>query len=363
MIYIILFLFFAVLVCLDLINDFEWFKYSFFIFSIILCIFLSSIRWNTGPDWASYFVFYRDIELYAKGRLIPANLMEPGFTKLNLWVRQLGLSYTGFLTIIAILTIGLKAKVIYHHKAIMMVTLFLYYCYYLADITSVRQFTAVSLTLYSVLFIIRRKPIIFFFYVLAASSIHITSIFFLSAYWLYHRPHKPWVLGIWLIITLLLGVTHVADYLINFIIHVATGGSNIAIKLLNYKSQGMESTPHPYLTFVLGVLKRAIVLPLFFWGVNFIDEKYKERYIGYLNLLVFGNGIYFLFALSIPVLQRLSFPFLIFEIFIWGYLVISIKDLKLRFTLCALLLAFGAFRLYFFIAPYKDLYFPFKTIF
>ena len=363
MIYIVLFLILASVAVLDLVKDMELPKFWIFLSCMVGLIFISGIRWDTGPDWASYFDFYRDILLYAKGPWVAANFIEPGYTDLNLFFHGLGFSYTGFLFVVAIVTIGLKAKVFFHHKDIMMIVLFLYYCYYLADIAAVRQFTAVSLTLLSALFIIKRKPIWFLLLVFGACTIHISSILFFGAYWIYYRPHSKKLLFAILIIALILGVVNVPDSIIELIVKYIGGGSDIAAKLLTYKKQGIESSRNPYLMLALGMAKRAVVLPLFIFGVQLIKDKYRSRYVGYLNLLVFGNAIYFLFALSIPVIQRLSLPFLIFEIFLWGYLLVSISDIKLRYLSFLFVVLFGAFRLYSFILPYKALYLPFKSIF
>lgn len=363
MIYIAIFFVLGILASLDLIEGTALIKKLFFGIVIVFLILLSSIRWETGPDWDSYFFFYRDIDLYTKGFLMTSNFMEPGYTKLNVWVNALGFSYTGLLAVIAIITVGFKARVIYFHKEILMITLFLYYCYYLADIASVRQFTALSITLFSSIYIVKRKPIIFCALVLLACTIHITSILFLLAYWIYHRKHSATVLYSVLLVSLFLGVVNISDRAINTLVSLVGEEANIAVKLLRYQEEGLDSTINPYFNFLVGVVKRIVVLPLFIWAVKIIDERYKARYIGYLNLLVFGNIIYFLFALSIPVIQRLSVPFLIFEIFIWGYLLISIKEVNLRFFTYLLILLFGALRLYLFLAPYMELYLPFKTIF
>lgn len=363
MIYCILFVLLASFAVLDLVKDADWPKTWVFGVSVVSLVFISGIRWDTGPDWQSYFDFYRDIVLYAKGPWRAANFMEPGYTSLNLLIHGLGFSYTGFLIVLAVITIGLKAGVFYRHRDIMVICLFLYFCYYLGDIASVRQFTAVSITLLATMFIINRKPLWFVLLVLVACSIHISSILFLGAYWIYYRPHSRTLLFLVLILAFILGITHVADYAVSLGAKLLSGSSDVAAKLMTYQKQGVESTPNYYFSFLLGTLKRIIVLPLFILAINFIKEKYKSRYTGYLNLLVFGNAVYFLFALSIPVIQRLSVPFLIFEIFLWGYLLVSISDIKLRYASYLLVVLFGAFRLYSFISPYKEFYIPFKTIF
>ncbi|MNE11708.1 hypothetical protein D3C80_1044760 [compost metagenome] len=257
----------------------------------------------------------------------------------------------------------MKARVIFENKEILLISLLLYYSYYLADIASIRQFTAVSITTFSTVFIRRKKPIIFVLLVLLACSLHISCIVFLLAYWLYNIRIDAKILYLMLCGALILGIINIANIAINTMIAVFGNGATIAIKLLNYQEQGLESgISNPYISFAVGILKRSIVLPLFIWGINNVRIEFKDRYVGYLNLLVFGNIIYFLFALSIPVIQRLAVPFLFFEILLWGFFITSIKSFNVRVLAYVLLVLFAAFRLYAFIIPYKDEYFPFQTI-
>lgn len=364
MIYASIFIILAIFSVLDLTDFPIIYRSAVFIGLVLFLIALSSVRWEFGPDWESYFSFYQDIEAYTSGNLMNANFMEKGYTLLNIWFSRMGFSYTGFLFIIAVITIGLKAKVIFENKEILLISLLLYYSYYLADIASIRQFTAVSITTFSTTFIRKKKPIIFLLLVLLACSLHISCVVFLLAYWLYNLRLSDKFLYLMLSCALILGVVNIANIAVNILVAVFGSGATIAIKLLNYQEQGLESgMSDPYVSFAVGILRRSIVLPLFIWGIRYVRLEFKEKYIGYLNLLIFGNIIYFLFALSIPVIQRLAVPFLFFEIFLWGFFITSIKPFNIRILVYFLLLLFAALRLYAFIIPYKDEYFPFKTIF
>lgn len=364
MIYATIFLVFALFSVLDLTDFPKVYRSAIFVGLVLFLIILSSIRWEFGPDWESYFSFYQDIEAYTSGNLVSSNFMEKGYTLLNLWFSQLGFSYSIFLCFLAIVTIGLKAKVIFENKDILLLSLLLYYSYYLADIASIRQFTAISITTFSTVFIRKRSPLFFLITVALACSIHISCVVFFLAYWLFNLRFSDRFLYLILGGALILGIVNIANMAINGMVAVFGNGATIAIKLLNYQEQGLESgVANPYIAFFIGILRRAIVLPLFIWGIRNVRLEFKEKYIGYLNLLIFGNIIYFLFALSIPVIQRLAVPFLFFEIFLWGFFLTSIRKFSFRVIVYILLVLFAAFRLYAFIIPYKDEYFPFQTIF
>ncbi len=98
-----------------------------------------------------------------------------------------------------------------------------------------------------------------------------------------------------------------------------------------------------------------------FYFKDRVEDKKREVYRGYLNLLIAGNVIYFLFILSFPDVTRLSLAYLYYEIFLIGLMISSIHRLQFKVLAFSLLLVFGGFRLYSFMAPYLDYYLPFKT--
>jgi len=361
-IYIALYILLAAFALLDLLKGSERIKPAAFWLLVFLLIFISAIRWNVGTDWYSYTEFFRNIQNYVERP--ETNMMERGFTYLNYWVAILNGNYTILLTVMAIGMIGLKAKVFYEHRSIMMICLFLYFCYYMADIFGVRQYLAISITLFAVRYIETKRFIPFLICILLASSIHITAIIFIFAYWLYHIKFSPILLYTLLFMALLLGFMDIGGIAVTVVMNMVGIDSRVGEKLMQYGADGAEiATGNPYIAFAIGVIKRAVFLPLFISCRRYIPEINRTRYTGYLNLLVVGNVIYLLFMLSLPVIARLSTGFLLFEIFILGYLVIAVRDKWLRLLAFMLLLLFGAFRLYNLLSVYWDLYVPFETIF
>ncbi|MGK9117686.1 EpsG family protein [Olivibacter jilunii] len=362
MIYIALYILLAFFALLDLLKNGHQVKPLVFWASVFLLIFISSIRWNVGTDWYSYHEFFSNIQVYVAHPEV--NLMERGFTYINYAIASMHLGYTALLSLMAVLMIGIKAKVIFEHRQIMMISLFLYYCYYLGDIFGVRQFLAISLTLYSIRFIIDKRFLPFFVTVLIASSIHITAIFFIFSYWIYHIEYSPKFLYSLLLLALILGFMDIGGFAVDTALSIVGIDSRVGEKLKIYGEDGMETVQgNPYIAFAIGVAKRALFLPLFIGCQRFIAPAYQNRYTGYLNLLIFGNIIYLLFMISLPVIARLSTGFLLFEIFILGYLVIAVQNKWLRMLAFLLVALFGAFRLYNLIAVYWNLYIPFETIF
>lgn len=363
MVYIGLFILLAMLAPLDLVgNDQQATKRKIFYGILLLLIVISSIRWETGPDWDSYHNFYTEIDQFVADP--ETNFFEPGFTAINYLFHWMGMPYSVLLTFFAVITIGLKGLVFLRHGRMLFILLFLYFSYYLADVLSVRQFMAVSINLFSLSFIERRKIWPFLLCTVLAVSIHIASLLFFMAYWLYHVRLSNRVM-IWaLAVSLVLGLIDFATPLIEIFARL-TGVDSIFIdKVLKYGEEGLDTShANPYVSYALGVLKRSFILPILFIARKWIKPMYIARYQSYLQLLVFGNILYFIFILTIPVITRLALPFLYLEIFLLGYMVISAKDWHLKVGMIAALLLFGGFRLYMFMLPYMDLYQPFQTIF
>ncbi len=361
--YIVIFFVLAALTLLDLVRDEQYaLKKSVFISVLLSLIVVSAIRWETGPDWDSYQNFYDQIDEFVSTPNL--NLFEPGFTWINYAFSNLGLSYTALLTFFAILTIGFKGAVFLRHREILFTLLFLYFCYYLADILSVRQFLAVSLNLFSIAYIERRRFVPFFAITVLAAMIHVTSAFFLPAYWLYWFRFSEKNMYVLLLAGLIIGLIDITNLLVNLGTKIVGVEGVFIEKVLRYGEEGLETSHNnPYISYLLGVLKRAFILPVLIIGRRWVAPVFSERYTGYLNLLIFGNLIYFVFILSVPVITRLALPYLYLEIFLLGYLIASLKGRKFKVVMMGILIVFGAFRLYMFMLPYMDLYVPFQTIF
>jgi len=361
--YLAIFIGLALATLLDLVKDDDpYLNKRFVYFSFVtLLIFISSIRWETGPDWDSYHNFYVEIEEFVKDSAV--NFFEPGFTWINYAFSTAGLPYTALLTFFAVVTIGLKAIVFARHTRVLFLLLFLYYCYYLGDILFVRQFTAVSMCLYGLRFVEKRQFWPFVAIVLLATSIHVTALFFVVAYWLYWARISDRKLYLCLLLALIIGLIDITNWLVTLVVRLVGVDAVLADKILKYGDEGLDTgSGNPYLAYALGVLKRSFILPILIIGKKWVAEPYRAQYRSQLNLLVFGNVIYFVFILSVPVITRLALPFLYMEIFMLAILISSLNDMGLRLVSIGVVIAFGLLRLYLFMQPYWDLYVPFQTI-
>lgn len=364
MIYIIFFCLFLILAFLE-ISKLEWrIRTILFFFFTGLLILISTIRWETGADWQSYLELFTDAESYWKGKYEEINRIEFGYVWLNYMVNSLTSNYTYMLLVNALLAIGIKAYFIRKETSIMLIAFFFYYCYYIADIAAVRQFIALSFILMSSFYIQRRSKIGYLIATLLACSIHYSAAIFLMAYWLFWLKTSPKYLYIALAVSFGVGFFNITGYIIDVVLNLVPGGAFIQGKLQGYQEEGLETASgNPYLFFALGAAKRLIIMPFFIWRMEYISKEEFDRYRGYLNLVIFGNLIYFIFILSIPVMQRLSVYFSFFEIFVWGYFILSFKDRPLQIAVLAIASLYAAFRLYLQINAYFDDYVPFKTIF
>lgn len=363
MIYVALFVILAALTLFDLVDDDRHgLKRGAFIGLLLLLILVSTVRWETGPDWDSYINFYEHIDEFLSEASI--NFFEPGYTAINWVFATNNLPYTAMLAFLAVVTIGMKGLVFLRYPRILFLLLFLYYAYYLADIISVRQFTAVALCLFSLKYIEQRRFWPFLAMVVGATAIHVSSLFFIVAYWLFWFRLSDKLLYIGLVTGFLIGLVDITSWLVNIVVSVVGVDAAVADKVLRYGDEGLETShANPYISYALGFLKRACILPILIAGRRIIPYRDEWWYSGHLNLLVFGNIIYFVFILNVPVITRLALPFLYMEIFLLASLVSAIKDVKFRVLAILLVIAFGAVRLYMFMVPYWDLYVPFQTIF
>jgi len=363
MIYIALFVVLAALTALDLVGDDRYgIKRGTFIGMVLLLIFISAIRWETGPDWDSYVNFYERIDEFLGEQSL--NFFEPGYTAINWAFSTTKAPYTAMLAFLAIITIGIKGIVFLRYPRILFLLLFLYYAYYLADIISVRQFTAVALCLFSLKYIEERRFWYFLVTIVVATTIHVSSLFFIFAYWFYWVRLSDNLLYTGLVLGFAIGLIDITSWLVNLVVSVVGVDAAIADKVLRYDDEGLETShANPYISYALGLLKRALILPVLIAGRRIIPSEDEGWYSGQLNLLVLGNIIYFVFILNVPVITRLALPFLYMEIFLLASLVSSVKDIRLRVLAILFVIVFGAVRLYMFMVPYWDLYMPFQTIF
>jgi ABC-type proline/glycine betaine transport system permease subunit len=320
---------------------------------------LASLRWKTGTDWNNYYDgFYYFSDVYRQ-------LFEPGFGYLIEVVRNQTDNYTVFLTVFSFLCLAFKFSYFFkYHSETIFTVLFLYFCYYFADIFAVRQNLAISLTLFSTIFIIQRKPLYFAIFVGIATSMHFTAALYFAAYYIYWAKIPDKYFYVLIVLSVLFGLLSIDEKLLNLGLKIVGVNGRLGEKINTYLNGGDGSDVGPGLiTFILGTIKRCIFIPIFI----FIRNKTRDtdpKIQGYFNLYMVGNIIYFMFAKDLAVFARASVSFLFFEIFLVCYTINYFR--KSRKTLAivyAMIILIAFSRFISLVNSYRDLYVPYYSIF
>lgn len=363
--YIILFLILVTLSFTDYVR-FEESQRKIFLVTGACVFFLvfwtfSSLRWECGTDWESYydtFFYFSDAHTVN---------FEPGYIALVGKIRQYTSDYTIFLAIFAFLCMSLKFSYFYKfHKDFFFTLILLYFCYYFADIFSVRQNLAISLTLCSTVFIVKRQPVFFVFFVILAASIHYSSILYFFAYYIYWSKISDKTFYYVAAFCIALGLIGIGTLILDLVLKALGIDGFIGTKINNYLNEGSEvlnTANNPIVMYLLGVTKRFIFIPFFI----FVKNRSKGSFIyfqGYFNLYMAGNLIYFVFAKDLAVFARASVPFLFFEIFLIGYSLSFFKTRKMMVLIVfAVIVFFSWTRFNALVNSYHDLYVPYKSVF
>lgn len=334
-------------------------KFLYF-YVILFCILLGGLRWNTGTDWIQYYKFFMNHQSW---RSFNNKSFEFLYTLLNFIVKQFSEKYTSFLFVLTFLCIFIKVKALKCYTKYTGLAFFLYFCFYFADIFAVRQSLAISILFFSVQYIINKKITPFIICVLIATGIHNSSIIFIFAYkifWMKQNKAKVFVL---IIFAFFFGLVGIRLFLIIARVLFEPLGTlgRFSRKILTYTTIYAETFQASTVSIILGILKRSIILPLFYM----CDKKFKkdEKFSGFLNLFTAGNIVYLLFAKYLTVFQRLTTPYIIFEIVLIPYLLFSTKKNYLRYIYMGLILLYALFKLYYGINAYKEYYCPYYSIF
>lgn len=167
-----------------------------YVVMIIAIICIQGFRWEIGTDWDSYYSYFQTGEDQHAG---------VGYNFLINTFKSLSDNYTLFLLLIAALTFGITGNVFSKHSINPMMSLCLYFCGSLGIWGCNRQILSMLICLLSLQFIFDRKLILFLLCIVLASTIHITALVFLPAFFLYDKGLSPRLLGIIVLLAFFIG--------------------------------------------------------------------------------------------------------------------------------------------------------------
>ncbi|KQS33284.1 EpsG family protein [Dyadobacter sp. Leaf189] len=316
-----------------------------------LVIITAGIRWETGTDWPNYLAYFRRIKQVEFG----ATGMEVGY---ELIVRSFNLfseNYTLFLFECALIIVSFTYYTVYKTSPYPAFALFLLLSYSLVGSGfGVRQDLAISITLFSVIFIQQRSFYKFAIVVFIATLIHKSSFVFFPAYFLYNLKWN--VLSVLAILVVIIISFYLSDIMIETI-----GSAVSEHKTEVYMDLGDEAIEDPYTTLLKGLSRRLLFLALLIPAVNYTENGDKD-FNGIFNIYVFGIVLYIIFTHLNPIFSRIARPYDIFQI-----LAIPIAyynaSRRYKIILVSIVFVFSVYKFTSMIRSDEGINVPYKTIF
>lgn len=304
-------------------------------FLSVVCIFISSIRWNqTVCDWSGYYTIFSRISLNSFSDIFKINYwpFEPIY---YLTIRIIKFLTNNFVIVelyMALIGIGLyykgakynmsprwiDGKMVGSDKSLIIASYFVFWATSFCNIYTVRTNMAAAICLYSVRYIEERKLKQFLVTVLIATGFHFSAPVFLIAYFIYNKKINIKMILVLLFVLLIVEIVGI-ESIFNLI---ALLGGRYAEKVLRYNYyRGQED--FSYLLYSTGFLMvRALANSILVVGIGlFVKRKVKddERYNGMLNLYMAGVVIQALTISYNMELSRIAIYFQVFQAFTLPY--------------------------------------------
>lgn len=325
----------------------------------VLIVVQIGLRWETGTDWVSYLDNFQNTNDYATVLLNTLINIEIGYGTFAFLIKKLFNSYSAFLIIHALIFYWGIFRIAKKYSPYFFITIMFFYSTTLGLVGSNRQLLAIIICLWSLEYVFERKPIKFFLTIGFALLFHTTAFFF-GIYYFLNRNFKTITIVSVLIISFIIGKTSLP--LMFFSKFGGLFGELAASKTTSY-SEGAKDVMAETSLSIFGLIKRLLFIAIFTYNYSFLTKKleyYKLLYNGYL----FGMVVYFLFSSSLLILvNRGSLYFNIME-----SLLISCQFLIFYMRLDKvyvffILLIISIIFLFQSIAPYSDLFIPYKGLF
>lgn len=348
--YIFLFL---IITLLGFINLFYENKYLFIIpFGILFLtfFFLAAFRYETGPDYSSYEIFYNELDFNLIG------FLEPLFVSLTVYLRDyMGFGYQSLLIVVALIAISSKFWFIFKTVDYWFFALLLYFSnvYLTGDFGQIRQGIAIGFSLIGFYYLVNGRLWTYFLFILLAIGFHFSAAICLVApFFININLSKNKMISIWFF-SLVMGLIMKGPLLHPILGAILPG--NLASKVLGYLEGDAAG-----LGLSLGILIRFLCLLI---GTITLEKFPDKNYRKYLNLYFFGGIMLFLFNFNATFASRLGSYFLILDIVVLSYAIKSSTSLYYKLTVFLLFSAINFYTLMQQITSPDTYMVPYKTVF
>lgn len=323
------------------------------IWGILLATFtmvlVAGLRNSIGYDWD----FYNHLFNISSSDTIFNSLeAEPLFQTVMLGVKRIGLPFQFLILFIAVLSIGLKGSFIYKYSEVPLISMVVLLSYFLSgEMGQIRQSLAIAISLWSIPFVLGRKPWLFIITITLAIFIHYSAFIFVLVYpFLKIKFNWKW-----------LAIVFGAVLLLN-----ATSWFGALPWLISHLPEYIQHKFHAYYTpNNLAILKQTFYYRVALYLCAYIVFSSKKSRLQELTLNSYLLGI-LLFVLFSPIETlsgRGTYYFKIFEVLLVPSLVLAISDKKIiRAALFLFFILYHSRHYWATLLMNKDTFIPYQTI-
>lgn len=325
-----------------------------YVLYLIFFIILSSIRWETGTDWPTYYSYFTDYRQH-----YGQNYLEPLFNLLN-YINAQYFSYTFQLFQIALLSIipiGFRYSKMSPYP---LLTLFIWFSIIFCHIFPVRQTISISIIVFCWKYIEEHNFRKYLIGVIVAGLFHYSSLIALPIYFIWHLNFRLRTLLSIIVISSLIGV--IMDSVLQRIIAFVGGG--IFEEKINYylenASESFGSQFSPRQVLIRGIVNRLLIILIPLFLLN--DKRNNARLNALFNLSIYS---YVLFVCTSPLsvaLARLTIFSDMQQALLIPYLFTLKSKVSSKIIFLIILFIYFEYRFSGVIFNYKDLYIPYKSI-
>lgn len=307
--------------------------------AFIILVLFAGLRYNTGPDYRDYDIFFRDIyPLYDYDR-IPFyiwEVLEPGFIILCSFFKTIVHNNQFVFLGLALTSLSLFFYRLKEYSVLPLVTLFCYYVYGYPDNFSIlRQVIAINLFFWSIKYIINRNWALYFSTIVLACFFHQSAVILFPLYFVINRHIQVKYIVIAFILAICLFYLGFVPWLFNTLLD-SLGG-----KYANYLSNQMLSQPK-----LLGTLfiERILILCLLLYKRKIFEaqNKYFNVFLNIYILYIIG----YLLLSQVFVLLRFIQYFAFASCILYPLLLFYFKEVYGKYIVYLLLVLILFFRGY-----------------
>lgn len=357
----------GIVICISFLDickiDYRY-KKIFMVAILLICILIGGFR-IIGTDWEQYYTYFMDRNTLNEFSDTHYGLYyEIGFIYLNYIIKCITNEYYGMLLFLTAAICFFKYKMITKVSKgnLALIILALNFSYYLGDFFPVRQNLAIAITIYSIIFIVKKDLFKFIIAVTIASLFHRSAMIFFPAYWIYYNNISNKKVILVVIISFFIGYSELVSKIINMF-------AGIDLILIDKLVAYTDSSEVAIGAYVSGTVKtilsfsKKIVLFFIFLLVKNKIRKIVKYYDGFFNLFVVSIIISLIFNFSAPeVGSRASVYYNFVEIFLVASILNLCKKLRYKILIWLVIVLYCFVQYYYAIYKFYDIYVPYKSI-